>query len=229
MANFLPNQQRFPAGRPLNGFWFFLTNPFAATATATVLVVATILATLQFHTDIDRKNGNPLMIPESYQVVLEPEQTARMMISDSKGFESLAEKPALSRESFEKALFWIEKEVKLDTAQVVKFKQVHERFFTRYELLCSQLIHLENEYRQFERARIAGETVDLFSVYSNFQQQKSIYQQTIKLQQGLIQEVSTLLTPQQQGAYGQLFNQAPNPPQNPPSARMEYPTREWQI
>jgi len=200
-------------------------HPAYAAAMLVAVVVSSVLLTLKFPVNSTSETG----IPASYQVVTDPAQTAKLMMAQTTGFQSLPNKPALSRESFEQALYWIEKEVNLDTDQKTKFQRVHERFFNQYELLCNQLFQLENEYRKFERDRVAGHEIDLFSVYANFQQQKSIYQQTIELQQNLIQEVSGLLTPQQQGAFGQLFHQTLQSPLNPPSARLEHPKREWQI
>ncbi len=208
-----------------------ISNPLYASAVTVMFLIATTFLSLHYRKGPSSEQELLSQIPDSYQAVLDPAQTARMMVAENKpGFETLSETPALSRESFEQALFWIEEQVKLDKPQKVSFQKIHESFFTKYELLCSQLIQLENKYRQFERDRIAGDPIDLFSVYANFQQQKSIYLQTIQLQQELIQEVSTLLTPQQQGAYGQLFHQLPQHPEStPPSANLESPTREWQI
>jgi len=151
-------------------------------------------------------------VPEIYNVVIDPASTARSMVEDhSHGYEVLPKKPALSRQSFEQALYWVEERVDLDEHQANRFQRIHQTFFTKYELLCDQLFQLENEYREFERARIAGDPVDLFSVYANFQHQKLVYEQAIQLQQELIRDVSHLLTPEQQGTYGQLF-QLPQKP-----------------
>ena len=210
--------------------WFkqLLYHPIFASVALFTIVGLTALTTVYFHSHHTNRT-NDSSLPESYQAVIDPEQTARLMLAASTGFKSLASEPSLSRKSFEEAMVWIVNQMDLKNGQALAFQQIHERFFTRYELLCGQLIQLENEYRQFERDRIAGKNIDLFSVYANFQHQKSIYQQTIQLQQELIHEVSDLLTPQQQGAYGQLFHSNPSPKQDSPSAKLDYPTREWQI
>jgi len=207
----------------------WLLRPVPALSMAAVLICITSLATLflGFHWN----QSEQIRVPESYQVVIDPAQTARLMVAGhAGGFESISEQPALSRQSFEQALVWIEDHVKLDEQQSNQFQKVHEAYFTKYELLCSQLIQLENKYREFERERIAGKPVDLFSVYANFQHQKLIYEQTIQLQQGLINDVSNLLTPKQQGTYGQLFQLLPTPQSGAStSTSQEDPHSEWKI
>jgi hypothetical protein len=199
--------------------------PLALGAAAIALVLVSVTLTLRLHPG--RAGGAE--IPESYRVVIDPAQTARSLFATESRFELLAEKPLLSRDSFETALHWIEKQVQLEPSQMAGFQRVHERFFDQYERLCQQLFDLENQYRQFERDRISGQPIDLFRVHANFEQQKQIYQRTIQLQQELIHEVSALLTPQQQGAYGRLFPATPSTGRTVPSARLEPPTREWQI
>lgn len=216
---------RESASLSTGGARFFCLRNLGVSAAALLLVTASVLLTIRFHPGTS-VNGQ---IPESYQVVIDPEQTARSLFSAPGGFESMPEKPNLSRDSFDTALHWIEKEVQLQPAQVVQFQRVHERFFDEYQHLCEQLFELENQYRQFERDRISGQPVDLFRVHANFEQQKQIYQRTIQLQQELIREVSSVLTPQQQGAYGRLFPNTPTPGRNVPSAHIDPPTREWQI
>lgn len=204
---------------------FLSLRTLAMGAAAIALIGVSVIVTLRFQPG----RAAEIQIPESYRVVIDPAQTARSLFPTGGSFESLPEKPTLSRDSFETALHWIEKQVQLEPAQMAAFQHVHERFFDQYELLCEQLFELENQYRQFERDRISGQAVDLFRVHANFEQQKQIYQRTIQLQQELIREVSALLTPRQQGAYGRLFPASPTPGRTVPSARLDPPTREWQI
>ncbi len=190
----------------------------------TALGVIIFLFTLQY----PGKMLDNSSMPEVYRQIVDPANSIKQNLASTEGFADIKRPIGLSRTRFGEAVSWLEDRVRLTPQQSMQFERIHNEYYDRFVGLSSQLILLENQYREFERLRISDREVNLLSVYDNLQAQKDIYQQALQVQQLFLNQIFQVLDAEQEGLYGEILST----PKllNPPSARNEAGIKsEWQI
>lgn len=211
-----------------NSFTRWLVALFAQPVYASVLILAVVagtigIATLSSHNNQIMDQEMPLV----YRQMINPANSAKAQIEKSNNFQAISQHTQVSRETLGKALNWIERKVDLNASQTRQFEKIHEQYFDEFESLYTNLLKLENEYRVYERQRVAGEDVDLLSVYENLNSQKEIYRSALQIQQKFIDQIFQVLDAEQKGKYGELFLTPAT--ELIPSAFFSAPPSEWKI
>jgi hypothetical protein len=212
-----------------NNFSNWLVTFFAQPLYASLLLLAIIASTFGIAT-LPNKNNRLTMdreIPLLYRQIIDPASSAKAQIEKYNNFQAISQHDIASRKTLEKALSWIERKVDLSDRQSLEFEHIHEQYFDEFESLYTNLLNLENEYRVFERQRVAGEEVNLLSVYENLNSQKEIYKTALQIQQKFIGQIFQVLDAEQKGKYGELF--LTPTPEVKPSAFFSGTTSEWKI
>ena len=195
---------------------------------ACILILAVVVGTVGIAT-LSTVNTRVMdrEMPLVYRQMINPANTAKAQIEKSNNFQAISQHYQVSRETLGKALDWIERKVDLNATQTRQFEKIHEQYYDEFESLYISLLKLENEYRMYERQRVAGEDVDLLSVYGNLNAQKEIYRSALQIQQRFIDQIFQVLDAEQKGKYGELFLTPAN--ELIPSAFFSAPPSEWKI
>lgn len=210
-------------------FFNWLITLFAQPIYASFLLLAIIASTFGIATLTNRNHSQALdrEIPLVYRQIIDPANSVKAEIEKYDNFQAINQHHMVSRKTLDKALSWIERKVDLDDSQSLQFEQIHEQYFDEFESLYINLMSLENEYRFFERQRVAGDDVNLLSVYENLNSQKEIYKSALQIQQNFINQIFKVLNAEQKGKYGELF--LTPTPEVLPSAFFSGTTSEWKI
>ena len=210
------------------GFAGWLSTLFAQPVYASLMFVAVIAGTFGIATLVS--HNNRIMdqeLPLVYRQLIDPANSAKAQIEKYDDFQAISQPYKVSRETLGKALTWIERKVDLNPNQSAQFEKIHEQYFDEFETLYLDLLKLENEYRVYERERVAGEDINLISVYENLNSQKEIYKRALQIQQTFIDQIFQVLDTEQKGKYGELFLTPTS--ELIPSAFFSPPPSEWKI
>lgn len=214
--------------RTETGFLFWLSTLIARPIYASLFLVIVIGSSVGFTALVHKKNQiRDREIPLVYRQLIDPATSFREEFLKYDNFQSINQSKTVSRKSMGRALQWIERKVDLDNQQAFKFERIHKHYFDEFEALYFKLIQLENQYRVYERQRIAGDDINLLSVFDNLNSQKEIYKRTLLVQQKFMQQVFQILNAEQKGKYDELFFL--QTPKNISSAFLLNEKREWKI
>ena len=111
-------------------------------------------------------------------------------------------------DTLEGQLAWMRSELKLTDSQFARIKELHQASHPRLRAMAAQVVHMQTEFGEFERARRATDRVDFLEFARFVESRRNLNRECLDSTRQLVLASAEVMTPDQRQQYISLVASA---------------------